>query len=225
MNLDKRAEIAAKRQERNLLHADCVACGQAIGSWDNGWVHIGGLPCEDAPWLNDDTERCVKAGKMMEAYEDHLKVVAEGGRNNPDGYKWTQDSAPRPAGWVKNVIWSECKECTELDGAGAGHRCDYHTKTQPDCYERYDDWNDCACCTGSGGHNGHCDECIKGPAKTAEDDYYIMTDSCPECKKAWPKGSEFELCEASKLYKRKGYLNRTCDDCGVITFTFWVEKY
>ena len=58
-----------------------------------------------------------------------------------------------------------------------------------------------------------------------EDDYYIMTDSCPKCKKAWPKGSEFELCEASKLYKRKGYLNRTCDDCGVITFTFWVDEY
>ena len=58
-----------------------------------------------------------------------------------------------------------------------------------------------------------------------EDDYYIMTDSCPKCKKPWPKGSEFELCEASKLYKRKGYLNRTCDDCGVITFTFWVDEY
>ena len=57
------------------------------------------------------------------------------------------------------------------------------------------------------------------------DDYYIMTDNCPECKKAWPKGSEFELCEASKLYKRKGYLNRTCDDCGVITFTLWVDEY
>lgn len=90
--------------------------------------------------------------------------------------------------------------------------------------------SDCACCTGSGGHNGHCDECIEGPESlargmTAAEDYYIMTHNCPECKKAWPEGSEFELCEASKLYKRKGYLNRTCDDCGVITFTFWVDEY
>lgn len=108
-NLDKRAEIAAKRQERSLLHADCVACGQAIGQWGDGygWVHIGGLPCGDAPWLNDDTERCVKAGKMMEAYEDHLKVVASGGRVDPDGYKWIgepdrnlSDCCPFHARWI-----------------------------------------------------------------------------------------------------------------------------
>lgn len=137
-NLDKRAEIATKRQERDLLHADCVACGQAIGNWDDRWVHIGGVACEDAPWLNDDTERCVESGKMMEAYEDHLKVVAEGGRNDPDeynttpGYKWTgepdrnlADCCPFHARW-RNPHASSMPCGSDLWGEGFTIHVDGH---------------------------------------------------------------------------------------------------
>lgn len=84
---------------------------------------------------------------------------------NSDVNKSVQDSAPKPAGWVKELICKECEKCVELDSMGAAHRCEYHTKVLPDCYESYDDWIDCACCTGSGGHNGHCDECIEGPGR------------------------------------------------------------
>lgn len=60
-------------------------------------------------------------------------------------------------------------------------------------------------------------------ASSTDEICFCMECRCPKCHLEWPEDSKFELCEASKLYKRKGYLKRTCGKCGEVSFTFYVE--
>jgi hypothetical protein len=47
---------------------------------------------------------------------------------------------------------------------------------------------------------------------------------CPQCMKPFPKNTKWELCEASKLYKGKLYINRKCDTCDEVILQAWVDK-
>ena len=48
---------------------------------------------------------------------------------------------------------------------------------------------------------------------------------CPQCHNAWEPNTKFELCEASKLYKGKIWLNRPCEACDeVVSIPFFVDS-
>jgi hypothetical protein len=80
LTLEERATIASDRGEKGLNHADCVACGKAIGHSENSeWIHLDGIPCIDAPWLCDGTLEASESD-FTEAYLNHRKTVITGGR-------------------------------------------------------------------------------------------------------------------------------------------------
>ena len=83
LTLEKRAEIATERGELGFNHADCVACGRAIGHSENSeWIHLDGIPCADAPWLGDGTLEATEED-FTEAYLNHREIVNHEGRIKP----------------------------------------------------------------------------------------------------------------------------------------------
>ena len=47
---------------------------------------------------------------------------------------------------------------------------------------------------------------------------------CPQCMKPFPENSNWELSEASKLYKGKLFVSRKCDTCGEVMLRAWVDE-
>jgi len=78
---------------------------------------------------------------------------------------------------------------------------------------------DCACCTGSGGHNGNCDECIEGPVKDGMlHEAYLAHMAAPLAGGMFPSGMT-KTAESDRESLSKVEANRDWEEDAKLLYT------